>query len=210
MSSPRIWPRTSTLAPPVWFHQAAAALEPPACPSECVAFSDTVQGDTVRECQAKQVAAFVEAQHKVPEPAIISGDFNAAFDSPTYNEFTDRGWLDSHLEAGNPECDPMTGENCTAGRVNDDLRDLESPDLNQTERIDFIFVVPPRGRLEMPGRDPDLRPPRGDEHGPLRRSAQPLHAACGPPPRPICWPSDHSGNALNLSCQPLTDMAVHR
>src|SRR5262245_29533212 len=70
----------------------------PVCPSECVPASgnpeDTI---TVRECQAKQVAAFVEEKHKVPEPAIISGDFNAAFDSPTYNEFADRGWIDSHL-----------------------------------------------------------------------------------------------------------------
>ena len=97
-----------------------------------MAFSDTVQGDTVRECQAKQLAAFVEARHDVPEPAIISGDFNAVSGSKEYNEFTDRGWLDSHLEVGNPECDPMTGENCTTGRIDDDLSDLESRDLNQT------------------------------------------------------------------------------
>jgi len=44
----------------------------PACPAECVAFRDTV-----RECQARQVALFVEDRHGVPEPAILSGDLNA-------------------------------------------------------------------------------------------------------------------------------------
>ena len=109
---------------PCGFNMLPPPLTPPACPSECVAFSETVRGDTVRECQAKQVAAFVEAQHNVPEPAIISGDFNAVFGSRTYKEFAHRGWIDSHRAAGNPKCDPMTGENCTAGRANDDLSDL--------------------------------------------------------------------------------------
>ena len=29
----------------------------------------------------------------------------------------------------------------------------------------------------------------------------PFASACGPAPPPICWPSDHAGTALNLSCQ---------
>jgi endonuclease/exonuclease/phosphatase family metal-dependent hydrolase len=53
-------------------------LQSPPCPVECVAFSDTV-----RECQAKQLAAFVELRHNVPEPAVISGDFNAEPESPS-------------------------------------------------------------------------------------------------------------------------------
>src|SRR5262245_13513734 len=45
----------------------------PPCPAECVPFVDTV-----RECQAKQLALFVEARHTGPGPAFVTGDFNAA------------------------------------------------------------------------------------------------------------------------------------
>src|SRR5262245_6214405 len=110
----------------------------PPCPAECVAF-----GDTVRECQAKQMAAFVAARHTVAGPALLTGDFNAEPGSTEYAEFTSRGWIDSHLAAGNSECNPATGENCTSGRNDDDLSDLESPALGQTERIDYVFVFPP-------------------------------------------------------------------
>ena len=76
-----------TWAPHVWCQSATVALCHD-CPSECGPVSgdpdDTV---TVRECQAKQMVAFVEKKHKVPEPAIISGDFNATPGSRTYNEF---------------------------------------------------------------------------------------------------------------------------
>jgi endonuclease/exonuclease/phosphatase family metal-dependent hydrolase len=182
-------------------------FESPACPAECVARSDTV-----RQCQAKQVAAFVEARHDVPEPAIISGDFNAEPDSPEYNEFTrsDRGWIDSHLKAGNLECDSMTGENCTAGRIDNNLNDLESQGLNQTERIDFIFVVPPRPGSTCAGVIQTSDRPGVTSTGLFAAEPNPFAPACGAAPLPICWPSDHSGTALNLSCQPLTDVAVHR
>jgi hypothetical protein len=190
---------------PCGFTMLPPPLTPPACPSECVAFSDTV-----RECQAKQVVAVVEAKHKVPEPAIISGDFNAAFDSPTYNEFADRGWIDSHLAAANLECDPATGENCTAGRANDDLSDLESLDLNQAERIDFIFVVPPEAGSQCPGVIQTSDRPGVTSTGLFAAGPNPFAPACGPAPLPICWPSDHSGNALNLNCQPSADAPGHR
>jgi endonuclease/exonuclease/phosphatase family metal-dependent hydrolase len=179
----------------------------PDCPSECApAPGDTV---TVRECQARQVAAFVEEKHRVPEPAIIAGDFNATFDSPTYKEFADRGWLDSHLEAGNPECNPMTGENCTAGRVNNDLSDLESLDLNQNERIDFIFVVPPEAGSKCPGVIQTSDRPGVLSTGLFAAEPNPFAPECGPAPLPICWPSDHTGNALNLSCEPSVDAPGH-
>jgi hypothetical protein len=112
-------------------------FESPSCPEECLAL------DTVRECEAKQLVQFIEAKHDLPGPAIVTGDFNAAPGSNVYSQVVSRGWIDSHLAAGNPECDPTTGLDCTAGRIDNNLSDLESPDLNQTERIDFIFVVPP-------------------------------------------------------------------
>jgi endonuclease/exonuclease/phosphatase family metal-dependent hydrolase len=87
-------------------------LESPACPAECVAFVDTV-----RECETKQLVNFIEAQHNIPGPAVVTGDFNAAPGSNVYSQVTSRGWIDSHLAAANPECDPTAGLNCTAGRV---------------------------------------------------------------------------------------------
>src|SRR5262245_3633843 len=83
-----------------------APFRAPACPAPtCVA------SDTVRECQAKQVAAFVEARRTGPLPALLAGDFNASPGSKEYAEFTGRGWLDSHRAAGNAECEASTGVN---------------------------------------------------------------------------------------------------
>ena len=121
---------------------------PPLVPPTCMACNDTGRACSVRECQAKQAAAFVEAQHKGPKPALLSGDLNAepaAQSDPlesTYREFTGRGWLDSHLAAGNAECDPASGTNCTSGRVAV-LGELEKLALNVDERIDYIFVSCP-------------------------------------------------------------------
>jgi endonuclease/exonuclease/phosphatase family metal-dependent hydrolase len=156
--------------------------------------------DTVRECQAKQVAAFVEARHQGPEPAIIAGDFNAEPDSKEYREFTGRDWLDSHRATGHRECEVRTGENCTAGRSDKHLRDLESPTLHQHKRIDFIFVVPPRAGAPYPC---VLQAPDGAEgthSGLFAARPNPFAPTCGAAPLPICWPSDHSGNAATLHC----------
>lgn len=172
-----------------------AFVTAPACPVPTCEASDTV-----RACQAKQVAAFVEARHQGPLPALLTGDFNAAPDSPEYRTFTDRGWLDSHRTAGHPECEAQTGEHCTAGRVDTHLRELESPAVQQRTRIDFIFVVPPEaGTATLCG----FLPSAGAVGPHLRRFAaapNPFAPACGAVPLPMCWPSDHSGLALRLPC----------
>src|SRR5712691_10358182 len=111
------------------------------CPAEC----DPSQ--TVRECEARQVANFVQERHDVPTPAFITGDFNAQPHSAVYKEMLraepkrkHRG-IDSYVAADNPECNRHTGIGCTAGR--DAVGgDLENPALNVDERIDYIFVVP--------------------------------------------------------------------
>lgn len=172
----------------------------PACPAECVPFVDSV-----RECQAKQLALFVEARHTSPGPAFVTGDFNAEPGSAEYAEFTSRGWIDSHLAAGNPECDPVTGLNCSSGRNDDDLSDLESPALGQVERIDYIFEVPPTraARCEDHGfqtpRSHPLFPVTGT--GIFAGEPNPFAPACGAAPLPICWASDHSGAMANLDCR---------
>jgi endonuclease/exonuclease/phosphatase family metal-dependent hydrolase len=171
-------------------------LTSPACPAECVA-----NQDTVRECQAKQVALFVEDRHDVAEPAILSGDLNAEPGSPEYLEFAGRGWTDSHLAAGNAECDPATGQNCTSGRNDDNLIDLESTALGVTERIDFIFVVPAKEGSRCAGRIRLADHPRRlvTTTGIFAGKPNPFER-CGAAPLPICFVSDHNGNQLNLGC----------
>jgi hypothetical protein len=114
----------------------------PPCPPEVCEGADTV-----RECQAKQMAHFIERRHTIPGLGIVTGDFNAPPLSKVYNEFADRGWIDSHLQAKNRECHPATGRNCTAGREDATLSDLEARELNQNVRIDYIFVIPPQPRV---------------------------------------------------------------
>jgi endonuclease/exonuclease/phosphatase family metal-dependent hydrolase len=189
---------------PCGFNVLPPPLQSPPCPAECVAF-----GDTVRECQAKQMARFIEMRHDIPGAGIVTGDFNAEPGTNVYDQFVSRGWIDSHLAAGNPECNPTTGENCTAGRVDDNLSDLESLDLNQTERIDFIFVVLPQAGSKCPGVIQTSDRPGVTSTGLFAAEPNPFAPACGAAPLPICWPSDHSGNALNLSCQPSSDVPGH-
>ena len=178
-----------------------APFTAPACPAPtCGAH------ETVRECQAKQVAAFVEARSQGPAPAIIAGDLNAEPDSKEYREFTGRGWLDSHRAAGYRECEPRTGEHCTAGRSDKHLQDLESPALHQHKRIDYIFVVPPRAGAPYPG-VPQAAGAAGTRSGRFAAQPNPFAPACGAAPLPICWPSDHSGTALTLCCSgPRSDL----
>jgi endonuclease/exonuclease/phosphatase family metal-dependent hydrolase len=168
------------------------------CPAECVAAGAT----TRRECQAVQMAEFVAARHDVATPAVITGDLNESPGSFVYDQFAGRGWIDTHLAAGNPECDPGTGIGCTAGRVDNALVDLESPVSNEVERIDFTFVVPPgSGSTCAATLDP---PTDADGDGSATRifadTPNPFAPVCGPAPDAICWPSDHEGTELDLYC----------
>ena len=185
---------------------AVASLRPPlpipllACPADTCEDSDTV-----RVCQAKQMVHFIETHHDIPGPGIITGDFNAPPRSKVYNEFVGRGWIDSHRKAKNAKCNPDTGLNCTAGREDTNLSELESPALNQNVRIDYIFVIPPQpgealcqAQFDTPiDQDGD-----GTGTGLFASKPNPFEADCGPlPKKAICWPSDHSGNQLDLNCQ---------
>ena len=73
------------------------------------------------------------------------GDFNVPPGTPRYERLKANGWVDSHLAAGNPECDPATGVQCTAGRNDNTLTALQDPNAREQERIDFIFVKAPKG-----------------------------------------------------------------
>jgi endonuclease/exonuclease/phosphatase family metal-dependent hydrolase len=162
------------------------------CPAACVAAGAA----TLLDCQAVQLAQLVEDRHDVPTPAVITGDFNAPPGSFAHAQLTDRGWLDVYAAAGGAECEPATGIGCTSGRVDDTLQDLESPAINESERIDFIFLVPAPGcRIERG---------RSDGTGPATAlfadRPNPFAPVCGPAPAPVCWPSDHVGVQLALDC----------
>jgi endonuclease/exonuclease/phosphatase family metal-dependent hydrolase len=166
------------------------------CSVDCLAAGAA----TRRDCQAVQVAAFVEARHDIDTPAVIAGDFNDSPGSFVYETFTGRDWKDAYLAAGNPECDPVTGAGCTSGRQDESLVDLESPASNEFERIDFVFLIPPRRgfpcrmRLDPAAdRDGDGAATRLFPTGP--------EPGCGPAPAPICWPSDHMGVEIDLACR---------
>jgi endonuclease/exonuclease/phosphatase family metal-dependent hydrolase len=168
------------------------------CPPECI----DAGASNRRDCQAVQLAAFIDAVHDVDGPAVLAGDFNAEPRSFIYRTFADRGWSDVYLAAGNPECDPSSGAGCTSGRADESLVELESPANNEVERIDFIFLLPPRGRAMCryaldPAADRD-----GDGAGTGLFAAEPnpFAESCGPRPAPICWPSDHQGVQLDANC----------
>jgi endonuclease/exonuclease/phosphatase family metal-dependent hydrolase len=170
-----------------------------ACPADTC-----TESDTVRECQAKQMAHFIETRHDIPGPGIITGDFNEPPFSHVYNEFAGRGWLDSHRKAKNAKCTPDTGLNCTAGREDTNLSELESRDLNQNVRIDYIFVIPPQqgmSRCQVQFDTPTDQDGDGTGTGLFASEPNPFEGECGPAPQAICWPSDHSGNQLDLNCQ---------
>jgi len=170
------------------------------CPAECI----TAGAATVRECQAVQFARFVADRHTDPTPALAMGDWNAQPGSFEYRQFADRDWIDVYLAAGNPECDAQTATGCTSGRADEDLSDLEAPEIRETERIDYIFLVPPRSssacraHVDAAG-DADND---GVETGIFAAEPNPFAPRCGREPDPICWPSDHRGVRLDLNCQP--------
>lgn len=164
-----------------------------ACPEECIA----VGAANVRDCQAVQTALIAEERRDPSGVALVTGDFNDVPESFLYHQFSDRGWVDAYLDAENPECCVITGEGCTSGRDDESLDEMESRELNQSERIDYVFVVPPADRLW--GLDPagDVDGD-GIETGLFAGAPNPLAVPCGDEPLPVCWPSDHSGVLVDL------------
>jgi endonuclease/exonuclease/phosphatase family metal-dependent hydrolase len=168
------------------------------CPLECVV-EDVA---TNRDCQAVQMAMFIDERHDVGPPAVITGDFNDPPGSFVYNHMIARGWIDTYLAVDNPECDPVTGTGCTSGRASS-LAELESTDANVDRRIDYTFLVPgaPGSRCAGATLDPAVD---ADGDGTATRifadGPNPF-APCGPEPAPVCWPADHEGTEVDLNCR---------
>ena len=157
------------------------------CPPPCPA------GTTYSECQT--ILGERLASRGGPEDAlrIMMGDFNVPAGTPRYARLVADGWIDSHLAAGNPECDPTTGTQCTSGRDDKTIAVLKDPGARETERIDFIFVKPPAGCRPVfdPAADADA-----DGLGTGLFAAAP--ATDGP--GGLVWPSDHTAVSMDLSC----------
>jgi endonuclease/exonuclease/phosphatase family metal-dependent hydrolase len=171
------------------------------CPVECD------NEDTVRACQAEQLALYVEQTRGANNLALISGDFNAVPGSTEYQTMTSRGWLDSHLAAGQPECDSTTGIGCSSGR-NSSLEDIERLALNVSDRIDYIFVALPQDNnlctsSRQSGQQQATLGAYEIESAGLFADKPNLYTqTCGSSPNPLCWVSDHSGNQARLLCRP--------
>ena len=160
----------------------------------------------MRACQAKQLVLYVEQTRGPQNLALVAGDFNAVPDSSEYRAIINRGWLDSHLAAGETECNANTGRGCTSGRGSS-LEAIENPTLNVRRRIDYIFVaLPPDNTAcntsKQNGQQQAILGAYAMESaGLFADEPNPFNQTCGSAPNPLCWVSDHSGNQAKLLCK---------
>jgi hypothetical protein len=157
---------------------------PPECPAEV----------TISACQTIQAKAIASEGGGSKTIRVLTGDFNVTATSQRYQSIVADGWVDSHLAAGNPECDPTTGVQCTSGRQDMNTDDLKNPASKETERIDFLFVKGSRSckaRFDTP-KDRDK-----NGLGTGLFADQP--AANGP--GGLVYLSDHTGVGADLSCR---------
>jgi hypothetical protein len=150
-------------------HPNATLQTCPDCPQECVEAS----AKTWRECQAVQFANYIDMKRDPAVPAILTGDFNAWPGSFPYNVFANRGYIDTYLGAGLPECAATSGVGCTSGRNDTDMSDLEVTASGQTIQLSPQPIVQPN----------------------------PFAPACGAAPLPVCWASDHDGMVVDVNCE---------
>ena len=148
---------------------------------------------SVFQCQTDAAAGLADEAGGTKALRVLMGDFNVTSASVRYQSLIRAGWVDSHLAAGNAECDPATGTNCTSGRDDKSIEALKDPAARESERIDFIFVKPPpRCTVAFdPATDDD-----GDFFGTGLFKATP--AVDGP--GGLAWASDHTGVSADLTC----------
>ncbi len=146
------------------------------CPAPCH------PDDMLNACQAREVAALSKELADPHAVLVVAGDLNAKVDEPTNRVLRDAGLVDTHLSAGNTECNAVTGEQCTSGRVDTDLTDLTNPASRQNERIDFVYVGGSRACHTV--RPTGLFNSVGAVNG----------------PKGLVFPSDHTAVQATLSC----------
>jgi Endonuclease/Exonuclease/phosphatase family len=160
---------------------------PEVCPPPC---PTTVNQTTCQTLQTEALAMKGGGKNAI---RVLTGDFNVTPVAPRYQSLLANGWIDSHLAAGNPECDPVTGVACTSGREDMNMEDLKNPASKATERIDFLFVKTPRGCKARFDKAADRDK---DKLGTGLFADKPV--ANGP--GGLAYLSDHTGVAADLSC----------
>lgn len=144
-------------------------------------------------CQTVIAAKLADDAGGAKAIRVLMGDFNVTPASGRYALLTSTGWTDSHVAAGNAECDPATAAQCSAGRDDKTLESLEDPTVRQSERIDFIFVkAPPTCDLAFDPRTDD----DGDGLGTGLWHDEPTLDG----PNGIVWVSDHTATSADFGC----------
>jgi len=154
------------------------------CPKVC-------EGAPVLACQTTVAAKLAEGAGGKNAIRILMGDFNVTSTSARIQGLVADEWFDSHLAAGNPECD-ATGTGCTSGRRDDVVDDMKNPTSRQLERIDFILLKAPARCPAALDPDPDAD---GDGIGTGIWDDPVLDGPGG-----MVFVSDHSGTSIDLSC----------
>jgi hypothetical protein len=144
-------------------------------------------------CQTILAAALAAEGGGKKAIRVLAGDLNVPPSAERYRSLVADGWIDSHLAAGNPECDPATGVACTGGREDMTTDDLKNPASKETERIDFLFVKPPRECKLAFDRAGDRDK---DKLGTGLFADEPVTDG----PGRLAYLSDHTGVAADLSC----------
>jgi endonuclease/exonuclease/phosphatase family metal-dependent hydrolase len=144
-------------------------------------------------CQTVAAADLAQTAGGPKAVRVLMGDFNFTSASPRYAGLIADGWIDSHLAAGNAECDSATGAECTAGRDDKSLPTLQDPNAKESERIDLIFVKAPKGCT--PAFDDSA-----DSDGDGVRTGLFNAAPAVDGPGGLAFPSDHTGVSADLSC----------
>lgn len=157
-----------------------------ACPPPCEV------GSPFLGCQTTVAADLADDAGGKKAIRILMGDFNVNASSARISGLVADGWVDTHLAAGNPECDP-TGAGCTSGRRDEVVDDMKDPNARQLERIDFTFVKPPKRC--SPVFDPD-----GDADGDGLGTGI-WDDAVTDGPGGMVFVSDHSATSVDLSCE---------
>jgi endonuclease/exonuclease/phosphatase family metal-dependent hydrolase len=145
-------------------------------------------------CNPVEALDFVERQADPATPTILTGDLNATIDETRITTLIDAGFVDVWTLAGNDECEPDDGTNCTSGLSGDGpYAGLDQPANTRTSRIDYVLVrAPDDCELRVDGPDDG----DGDDTTTGMFAGEPV----APPVEGVYWPSDHTGVQADLWC----------
>jgi endonuclease/exonuclease/phosphatase family metal-dependent hydrolase len=105
-------------------------------------------------------------QHGPETPAIVTGDFNSRPGTPTYENFTEAGFVDTFLAAGNRDGQGTNTFHAFKGKQYRDPRPQRGP-----RRIDWVLLKDPFNRLRVIShdilQDRAEQPPYPSDHHPV-------------------------------------------